>query len=273
MTNDGLLVSCLMVALPVPQRVAYFRKSVADYCRQTHPSRELVVVLDQGDEHARAAMVGHVASLARDDIRVVQPPGKLTLGGLRNLSVAEARGEVLCHWDDDDGHHPERIALELAELVKGDARWVMLLDAMHYFAHERILFWTHWHATGMRGFPGSLMFRRSAPIRYPESGPESERGEDTAAILGLHGGGGFRAIPDLPYLYVYVKHDSNTWNDAHHRGLVERLSISIARLRRREAQLRRGLAYFDFGPGEVSVRGYNGVAFTFPGSGGPSTFR
>jgi glycosyltransferase involved in cell wall biosynthesis len=272
MTNDRL-VSCLMVALPVRQRVAYFRKSVADYCRQTHPWRELVVVLDQGDAGARAEMVGHVASLARDDIRVVEPPGKLTLGGLRNLSVVEARGDVLCTWDDDDGHHPERVALELAELERSGARWVMLLDAMQYFAQERTLYWTNWHATGMRGFSGSLMFRRSAQIRYPESGPESERGEDTAAILGLHGGGGFRAIPDVPYLYVYVKHDSNTWSDAHHRGLVERLSISVARLRRREPQLRSGLAYFDFGPGEVTVRGYNGVAFTFPGTGGPSTLR
>ena len=48
----------------------------------------------------------------------------------------------------------------------------------------------------------------------------------------------------------------------HHRMLARELAISKALLRRREAQLRAGLAPFDFGPGAVPVQGYNGLAFT-----------
>jgi len=44
--------------------------------------------------------------------------------------------------------------------------------------------------------------------------------------------------------------------------LARELSLSKALLQRREAQLRAGLAPIDFGPGEVTVAGYNGVAFT-----------
>ena len=45
-----------------------------------------------------------------------------------------------------------------------------------------------------------------------------------------------------------------------------RLSTSRLELRRREAELRAGLAAYDFGPGEVKVRGHNGVAFTLGAS-------
>jgi len=259
---DRTFVSCLMVALPSSLRLPFFRRSVADYCRQTHPRCELVVVLDRGDPVAREAMLAHLASLARDDVRVIEPAGKLTLGALRNVGVAEARGDVVCHWDDDDWFHPERVRAQVAELARAGAQSLVLEDALHYFPVERTLHWTNWRATAPRGLPSTLMFCRSVPIRYPESGPEAAKGEDTAAIAQLQAHGGFRAMPGVPHLYVYMSHGANTWDAGHHAMLARELSISQALLRRREARLREGLRPFEFGPGEVSVRGYNGVALT-----------
>jgi len=258
---DQILVSCLMVALPDPRRLGSFRRSVADYVRQTHPSRELVVVLDRGDAATRDAMVAHVASLRRDDVRVVEPTEKLTLGALRNVSVAEARGDVVCHWDDDDWFHPERLRAQLAELVRTGAQSLVLEDALQFFPAERTLHWTNYRATVQQGLPSTLMFRRSAPIRYPETGPESARGEDTAGIARLQAHGGYRAMPGAAHLYVYVSHGANTWDAGHHAMLARELSISQSLLRRREASLREGLRPFDFGPGDVTVQGYNGIAF------------
>ena len=263
---DLTLVSCLMIALPDPRRVEYFKRSVADYRRQTHPSRELVVVLDRGDPEARDAMVAHVASLRRDDVRVVEPREKLTLGALRNVSVTEARGDVLCHWDDDDWHHPGRVRAQFAELARIGAQSLVLEDALQYFPADRTLCWTNWRATAPQGLPGTLMFRRSASIRYPEIGPDCARGEDTAGIARLQAHGGFRAMPGIPHLYVYVSHAVNTWGSDHHAMLARELSISRALLRRREVPLREGLRPFDFGPGDVTVRGYNGVAFALAGT-------
>ena len=74
--------------------------------------------------------------------------------------------------------------------------------------------------------------------------------------------GGLLAFAGAPHLLVYVSHGASTWHDDHHRMLARALSVSSSLLRRREAQLRAGLAPFDFGSGEVAVHGYNGVAFT-----------
>jgi hypothetical protein len=66
----------------------------------------------------------------------------------------------------------------------------------------------------------------------------------------------------VPHLYVYVSHGENSYGNDHHEMLAARLGISRALLLRREAQLREGLRPFDFGPGDVTVQGYNGPAFT-----------
>lgn len=263
---DRVLVSCLMPALPDPARLEAFRRSVADYCRQTHPRRELVVVLDRGDPVARESMLAHLASLARDDVRVVEPADKLTLGALRNVSVARARGEILCHWDDDDWFHPDRVRAELAELSRTGAQALVLEDVLLYAPAERTLRWTNWRATEPKGLPATLMVRREAALRYPEIGPESCRHEDTAAIRVLQARGGYRTMAGAAYLYVYVSHATNTSGAAHLGMLARELAISRTLLARREAELRDRLRAFDFGPGAVTVCGYNGVAFTIPGA-------
>jgi glycosyltransferase involved in cell wall biosynthesis len=261
-TTGQIKVSCLLVTLPVPERFGYFQRSVAAFCRQTHRNSELVIVLDRGSIGSRSAIVAFVESLGRRDIRIVDPPTNRTLGALRNVSVESARGDVLCQWDDDDLHHPQRIERQLEALVAAGGESVHLEEVMQYFEDSRTLYCTQWRATEAKGLPGTVMCRRSAPIRYPEAGADSQHGEDLAVSLQLQQHGGFHALAGAPHLYVYVSHGANTWADDHHWMLARELSISRALLRRREAQLREGLRPFDFGPGEVTVQGYNGAAFT-----------
>lgn len=258
---DDILVSCLLVTLPVAERLRHFQRSLSDYCRQTHANRELIIVLDPGPADATLAIAAEVAALRRSDIRIVAAPTKQTLGWLRNLSVASARGEVLCQWDDDDLHHPDRLRRQLEAMLDTGHAAVYLEDVMQYFPASRTLYCTHWGATEPKGMPGTLMCRRAARIRYPETGPEARRGEDTAVALQLQRQGGYALLSGAPHLYVYVSHGANTWPDDHHRMLANELAISRGLLRRREAQLREGLRPIAFGPGAVNVQGYNGPAF------------
>ena len=257
------MVSCLMVALPVPQRVPRLKQSIEDYCRQTHPHRELVVVLDQGASDAKAAVKAHVGALGREDVRLFDPPHKLSLGALRNLSRESGLGDILCQWDDDDLHHPERVAQQLEALARLGADAVCLEEAMQFFPQTRTLYCTNWRATEAKGLPGTLLCKRSVPIRYPEAGPCAQLGEDTAVAQQLQQRARFHALAGAPHLYVYVSHGDNSWNRDHHAMLAEKLSVSKALLRRRESALREGLSPFDFGPGDITVKGYNGAAFTF----------
>jgi glycosyltransferase involved in cell wall biosynthesis len=266
--GDGApLVSCLMVALPAPARLAGLRRSLAAYRAQTWAPRELVVVLDQGPTEARAAIRQAVDEVQRGDIRIVEPPGPLSLGALRNLSWLQAGGEIVCIWDDDDLHHPERLSRQVEILRASGGLSTALSEVMQYFPASRRLYLTNWAATPLGIKPASLMCVKAAPARYPETGPQSRVGEDLAMLTELKRLGGVRGVAGAAHLYVYVSHAINTCGGDHHRMLADRLSISQALLRRREPQLREGLTPFEFGAGEVVVEGRNGPAFSLDGRG------
>ena len=178
MASD-VLVSCLMVTLPTPARFAFLTRSIAAYCAQTHAPRELVMVLDRGPTEAKTAIRTHVASLGRDDIRIVEAPGGLSLGALRNVSRASARGQVQCQWDDDDLHHPQRVEQQLAALTASAAQAVCLQEVMLFLTASRELYWTNWRAAPPTVMPATVMCLAAARVRYPETGPASRLGEDT----------------------------------------------------------------------------------------------
>ncbi|HLK23910.1 MAG TPA: glycosyltransferase [Caulobacteraceae bacterium] len=258
-----------MVALPVPGRLAGLRRSVADYLRQSWPERELVIVLNGGDPGVAAEVRSHIAELGRTDILIVEPERELALGALRNIARSEARGQVLCQWDDDDFYHPERLGRQVEWLSQSGAEAVCLQQVMQFFPRERLLYCDNFRSAPEGAFAGSIMWWRRSPIEYPETGPAARLGEDTEVVLQLRQRGGLGVLADQAHLYVYVSHGENSWDDAHHRALPVRHGLTQGLLRRRESAIRDGLAAIDFGPGPVMVQGSNGPAFIIAeGQGG-----
>jgi len=247
-------VSCLTVTLGTAERLPMLARAIAAYAAQSLGDRELVIVAD-GTGDAVAAVV---ASFGRDDIRIVRMKPGLTLGALRNRSVAAARGAILCQWDDDDLHHPDRLAAQLAALGTADA--VVLQDVMLLDAAAREMRWANWTAAPGRGHPGTLLVRRAALPAYPETGPEARLGEDLAVLAELDAACRVERLAGAAQLYVYVSHGLNSWSVAHHAMLADTLAISRGLLLRREAALRAGLA--PFGLAGMRVMGGNGHAFT-----------
>jgi glycosyltransferase involved in cell wall biosynthesis len=265
--GDHPLISCLMVTLPTPGRLASVRRSLAAYAAQTWPNRELVVVLDQGSDEDRAAVRRAARDLGRGDVRVVEPAGALSLGALRNLSMSAALGELICLWDDDDLYHPERLAQQAAGLLASGRLASCLTEVMQFFPAERRLYLTNWGATPLEVKPAALIARRAALTPYPEAGPQARIGEDLVVLSELDARGGLHGHAGAPHLYVYVSHGLNTCGDDHHEMIADRLAISQGLLRRREAAVREGLEPFEFGAGPVSVEGRNGPAFVIEGRG------
>ncbi len=262
-----ILVSCLMVTLATPERFPFLKHSVADYCRQTHGRKELVVVVNGGTAPGRRNVIDYLGSLGRNDIRAVTVDDPRMVGDYRNVSVEHAVGDVLCQWDDDDLYHPERLARQLGALVEGDHDANILRHVLKFFPPSRELYWTNWQATPGGGHPGTLMVKRTVPLRYlpiayPPEGPSERLGEDLAAVLFLKEHYRVSYLGEMPYLFIYVSHGRNLWPDAFHRMLATELAISKGLLRRREAELRAQLETIDFGPGDLFVHGNNGLAFT-----------
>jgi len=258
---DDLLVSCLMVTKPVAVRFAMLERSIDCYCRQSHRNRELIILVDAVRDSEANRIKSLVARLSRDDITVSLPPEKMSLGALRNLSWRHARGEVVCQWDDDDLSHPSRIAVQLSALLGSARPACFLQEFMQYFPSDARLYKLNFVASPDGVAPNTLMCLRKLQVKYPESGPDSIRGEDTALIPQIRNLGGYLALAGVPHLYVYVSHGANTFGDAHHRMLAERLAVSKGLLMRNEADLRAGLAAFDFETRDVILMGRNGEAF------------
>jgi glycosyltransferase involved in cell wall biosynthesis len=259
------LISCLTVALASAERFEFLRRSIASYQKQSYPDRELVVVVNGGDEESRRRIQHHVSALNDPSIHVVDIRGTLSLGALRNESVRCSNGSIICQWDDDDLYHPQRLQYQYDAMSSSDSDAVLLRDVMQLFADSRQIYCTNWHATELGAFPASLMCRKASGILYPEIGREASLGEDTAVGRQLLAGGHVHILEELPHLYVYVTHGYNTCSLEHHRMLSRELSISRGLLSRREAALREGLKDIDFGPGGIVVQGSNGAAFTLNG--------
>ena len=193
------LVSCLMVTRGklFPSRFA-----VACFQYQTYENRELIVVVDDSS----CELIPYVASLRDDRIRLVEvSAGARTLGELRNISVANARGEYVCQWDDDDLYAPERIQTQLAALLSAQAAACVLRR------------WTLWWPetnrlaiSGVRLWEGSILALRQAMPPYPAL----RRGEDTEMMKSLLQQERVLSL-EAPSLYVYIHHGSNTFGEQH----------------------------------------------------------
>ena len=253
-----------MVTRLSPDRLGRALASIAAFQAQTYLRRELVVVIDQSADAIGRRALDCAIRDGPAPIRVVEAAGTPPLGALRNRAVAEAAGDYVCQWDDDDIYHPERLSLQLAALLGGGHEALLLEDVLQFFPATRTLYWTNWRATEAGGHPGTLIMRRDVPALYPESGPESRLGEDLVLARALRVRARLGRLAGSPHLFAYVSHGANSWDDGHHRMLAETLAISRGLLGRHEAKLREGVAGLDFGSGTLRMEGANGPAFEIP---------
>jgi glycosyltransferase involved in cell wall biosynthesis len=241
---SSAIVSCLMVTKGTPERLPGLLTAIACFKRQTYAPLELMIVTDTKDPDAPHRVEALVNSIDAPGVRTIGGKDGMTLGALRNLSMQLSAGAFLCQWDDDDFHHPQRVADQVASLTNGDAKAVLLEDVLQYYPMTKRLWWINWRATESRGHPGTLLCKRDCGISYPEFGQDSRRGEDLAVARQLIAASALATLRDKPYLYVYVSHGQNTCEIEHHQMLSTRLGVSRGRITRHERQLRSQLAAF-----------------------------
>jgi glycosyltransferase involved in cell wall biosynthesis len=237
-------ISCLTVTL---NRIGLLKSAIRCYTEQTYPNKELVIVTDGSPRYMRA-IENHVASLGRDDIRLVFLEGEHTLGRLRNIAMKSASGEIICQWDDDDLFHPRRLAEQAAAMRAEDARAVFLTDQLQFFYDERRLLWIDWALdswipTMWNLIPGTLMMYRDDRFAYPESGEHARMGEDTAFLASFYHELPIARIGGKGWLYLYTYHGRNTYDAEHHRALVA-TCVPADRIRALEKELRGAFEYY-----------------------------
>ncbi|WP_156342831.1 glycosyltransferase family 2 protein [Devosia sp. A16] len=199
----GPLVSCLMVTRGDLGRV---HLAIEQFNRQTYAPRELVIVCDAVSE-ALDALVGQ----AGHNVRLVRASGALSLGELRNLSVAEAQGDLVCQWDDDDLYSADRIAHGVGALLQVGAdalflrQWFMWCPAQQVLVLSRSRMWE-----------GSMIARKAALASYPALSRE----EDTRMVDAMVPRSSI-ALLDDPLSYCYCIHGQNTSPGDHMQVLID----------------------------------------------------
>jgi glycosyltransferase involved in cell wall biosynthesis len=208
------LVSCLCVTRGRP---ALLRRAVACFQAQTHPHRELLIVWESDDRLTR----DYLSTLDDPRRRTLQAPAlpKRSLGALRNLAVAEARGTLVAQWDDDDWYAPGRLEEQLRALQESGrpacvlARWT-IYDVVTQQAY----------LSANRAWEGSLVAEKAVVPAYADQ----PRGEDTVVIGRLLDEERITGL-DRPGLYIYTYHGANTWTRAHFRKRILKDAEALSR--------------------------------------------
>jgi glycosyltransferase involved in cell wall biosynthesis len=193
------VVSCLMVT---KNRDQLARISIDCFLRQTYTHKELIII-DDGESDQLAQFV---QGLNHPQIFYHRLPNEnLTLGELRNLSIARATGQYLAQWNDDDLNHPDRLAAQMAAIKS--------LQTDGCFLNTVYIWWPHQHRLAkscQRVWEGTLVCRKD---RFPAY-PTMRRGEDTPVVQAILQTCRIAAM-ERPWLYLYNIHQQNTWPTQH----------------------------------------------------------
>lgn len=254
-------VSCLMVTL---DRLTLAKRSIRSFAAQRYEDRELLIVTD-GSEVFRRALERYVAALGLECVRFFYPEGDgLTLGRLRNISMEEARGELICQWDDDDYSHPDRLAVQVGHMLGERAAACFLTDHLQFIEEQRMLCWIDWTVDGaLEGTaqlaPGTLLMFRDARFKYPEDGPFARQGEDSIFLETLYHSVPVAHLGGAGHLYLYQYHGRNTFPREHHYRMSS-CRTSNAHLQENADRLREAARHYPI-PRPYFVVGREGPAF------------
>jgi glycosyltransferase involved in cell wall biosynthesis len=211
--------------MPTKNRIDQAKIAVACYRRQTWPRRELII-LDQGN----GGLGKWVDSLGDPTIKYHAMLGlDEPLGSIRNRTIDLSSGDIFCTWDDDDMHHRARIEVAMSALLASKTAAFLLRREWFWMPYERRI--------GVREpllYCNALLTWRKAGLRYPPI----QKGEDRQAVLQL-----MKSQPvllaDIPELYLYVAHGSNTvrqsyletqWNTASDRSQDDAADATLLQL-------------------------------------------
>jgi hypothetical protein len=255
------LISCLMTTY---DRLPLAKHAIRSFAAQTYPEKELVVVSD-GKPRFLQALERYATTLGLERVRFVQAgPQRLTLGGLRNISLDAAAGDILCQWDDDDYSHPERLRVQAEQLIRNDAAACFFTDHLQFIEELSTLYWVDWGLSkttvaAEQLLPGTVMMRRGLPVRYPEEGPYARHGEDSVLLGSLWNTTTVVPLRGAGHLYLYQFHGRNTFSRQHHYRLSG-CRTAVAHLHENAARIREAVTHFPIAR-PLFVLGQEGAAF------------
>lgn len=206
------LVSCLMPTMGT--RIDYALQAIRDFQAQDYDGPlELLISIEEPDAAALETRRQAIEPDPHRRVSLVPVPAGTLLGPKRNVLMDKAKGSYFCQWDDDDRYHPSRVRFQEDALARDVTMYSCCLRECLYHTPARgVLHWVDWGTGPSTGtgacMPGTILHRRTRE-RYPASGPQAARNEDTAFFQILSRRGPATALASRPYLYLRTLHQTN----------------------------------------------------------------
>ncbi|GCF11414.1 glycosyltransferase family 2 protein [Dictyobacter arantiisoli] len=199
------LVSCIM---PTRNRRHFVEQALRYFEQQDYPNKELIIV-DDGDD-----LVVDLVS-QRPNVRYFAPQYIHSVGAKRNFACEVARGEIICHWDDDDWYSASRLSYQVAPFLTRNAD-ITGLHLHSVFDLQHMQGWrcedAHALTPGVEGMHyGTMLYRKHLWMtrsRFHDS-PKGDDGSGFVRRL-LNQGARAYTLPCIEH-QVYVRHGSNIW--------------------------------------------------------------
>ncbi|TQF72765.1 glycosyltransferase [Pseudoalteromonas luteoviolacea] len=200
------LVSCVM---PTCRRAHYLIQSIEYFNRQSYPNKELVIVYERAEDLPKLLPT-------QDNIKLVKVAVNASIGYKRSIGTKWSKGVYIAQWDDDDWYSSERLAVQLAPLLKDEADITGLKNHLffdvwrgQFWAAEKALF----DAMFRRGIAGgTLVFSRKYWSEGTLDYRDSSLREDADFMESMIAAGANLVAVDGQFHFVYLRHLNNTWS-------------------------------------------------------------
>lgn len=196
--NDTPCITAVMPTSAEGVRRRLATVSIACFLNQTYPNKHLLI-LNHGEQPLLTAPMAHVREL-----QVIWPG---SLGCLRNRAFEHIfPADLMMSWDDDDWHHPERMAYQFEELKKSGRDACVLRRYTTVNLNTGQAFVRDCRQFRCRGACGVILCKPKPTIRYPavSKSEDSEFAMGYASKCRLH-------VADNPAeMYLRSCHDDNT---------------------------------------------------------------
>lgn len=202
--NKPPLVSCLMVSRG---DVSILQYALQCYLDQDYPNRELILVTS----HPSTGLERLIARYPAAQIKLIPASPGLSIGELRNISLAHAGGSLVCTWDDDDLSDPQRLSVSVRVLLAGNAPAFFLMRCLIWWPARRLFALSTW-----RAWENTMVAVREVMPSYP---PVS-RLEDTFVMDAIRQDRSV-AVIEVPYLYCYTVTGNNTCGEEHFKDHLD----------------------------------------------------
>jgi len=191
------------VILPAYQAESQIRTALAGLQAQSHENLEIIVVDDASTDGT--AEIATEAARGDSRIRLLRQARNAGPYAARNLGLAQAEGDFITTHDADDWSHPQKIALQVAELTGNPD----LMGIITHWARVRpdLEITTNWRLSSrlMQWSHSSFLFRREVADRL-RGWDEVRVSGDTDYIWRVQaawGAGAVRRIlPDVPLAFA-----------------------------------------------------------------------